>query len=358
MPVVAALPAIGGLIGAGTSIANAVGGSPTGSNGSYGTTGGSAAAYQPTGQANADSNYQSLFNNSQNYAAALPGQVSPVALNNTSTAINNPYSGSSIDWATALSQMGQGVSQGQLGAASNLYGLGTQAQSQGQSILNSAQGYGNQIMASAFDPQSTLYNQQYQQNQDQTNVVNSMNGVAGTPYGAGLSAQSSQNFNTSWENQQLARQTQGASAYTGLVNSGVNNYNTLGSLANTSYQGASTLGNSALNSSYATGNLPYSTYQGQTNDIYSALNSLNGVTAGAQAPSTSLMSALQSYLNGGQSANTNAQSGALNSAGLSATNGANLAAGLGSAPSNLSSLAQLLGLSSGGSAASAATTLV
>ena len=30
------------------------------------------------------------------------------------------------------------------------------------------------------------YNQQYQQNQDQTNVNNAMNGVAGTPYGAGL----------------------------------------------------------------------------------------------------------------------------------------------------------------------------
>lgn len=74
-----------------------------------------------------------------------------------------------------------------------------------------------QLMQSAFDPQSALFAQMYQQQQDQSNVTNAQNGVAGTPYGAGLVNQNNQNFDINWQNQQLGRQVQGAQGISSLL---------------------------------------------------------------------------------------------------------------------------------------------
>jgi len=89
-------------------------------------------------------------------------------------------------------------------------GASTTAGSNLTTSANSLLPYMSQILQTSFDPQSALYAQQYQQNQDQANVVNAQNGVANTPYGAGLVNQSDQNFNLNWQNNLLSRMLQGA----------------------------------------------------------------------------------------------------------------------------------------------------
>lgn len=100
----------------------------------------------------------------------------------------------------------------------NIYQYMQGAQTAGQSATNAgyqANQSGNQLlqnayalMQNAYDPQKKLYNQLQQQNQDQTNVMNSMYGLQSSPYGAGVANQSNQNFNINWQNQQLQRMLQ------------------------------------------------------------------------------------------------------------------------------------------------------
>ena len=83
-------------------------------------------------------------------------------------------------------------------------------------------GYAGQALTNAFDPQQALFNQQFAQQQNQQNAVNAQNGVAGTPYGAGLSNQANQNFDIAWQAQQLANQNQGANTAASLLGAGGN----------------------------------------------------------------------------------------------------------------------------------------
>lgn len=96
------------------------------------------------------------------------------------------------------------------------YGAGQQAFNMGNSLqgqMAQAQAYGNQVMQTAFDPQQTLYNQQFQLQQQQADANQAMRGLATSGVGAELSNQADLNFNTNWQNQQLTRQTQGLAAY-------------------------------------------------------------------------------------------------------------------------------------------------
>ena len=70
--------------------------------------------------------------------------------------------------------------------------------------------YVNQALQTAFDPQSALYARAFQQQQDQGNVTNAQNGVAGTPYGAALARQGNQNFDIDWQKAQIQNQQTGA----------------------------------------------------------------------------------------------------------------------------------------------------
>ena len=70
-------------------------------------------------------------------------------------------------------------------------------------------GAANQVLSTGFDPQQALYNQQSSNALNQQNAINAMSGIAGTPYGAGVTGQNQQLFNQNWLNQQLGRQ-QGA----------------------------------------------------------------------------------------------------------------------------------------------------
>ena len=117
--------------------------------------------------------------------------------------------------------------QGQLGQQGNQFlgqqqqlagqsqGLGYGQLGQSQQLAGGLQQAGQQVYNTAADPQNALYNQQFQQATDQANATNSMYGLGSSGAGAGITNQAQQNFNTNWENQQLARQQSGLQAMTG-----------------------------------------------------------------------------------------------------------------------------------------------
>ena len=93
---------------------------------------------------------------------------------------------------------------------------------QGQNVAQSANQFSpyiSQALQSGFDPQNALFQQQQQLLQDQTRAAEAAQGVAGTPYGAGVEANTMQNFDLNWVNQELARQQQGAQTAGGLEQS-------------------------------------------------------------------------------------------------------------------------------------------
>lgn len=129
---------------------------------------------------------------------ALSGQV---------TGASNAYLNSGQQGAYQASM--NALQPAYYGAGQQAFNMGSQLQGQ----MGQAQAYGNQVMQTAFDPQQTLYNQQFQLQQQQADSNQAMRGLATSGVGAELSNQADLNFNTNWQNQQLTRQTQGLAAY-------------------------------------------------------------------------------------------------------------------------------------------------
>jgi hypothetical protein len=163
----------------------------------------------------------------QNAFSPLYGQM----VNQT---VSNPYFGQAMQGAQ------QGAAYGQ-GGAQQMYNAGTG------------------IMQSAFDPQSALRNQQQQRITDTSAAANAMSGLGSSPYGASTTANALGNFGINWENQQLARQTQGAQA------------------ADPQFTGASALASGSAA-------LPSNTFMSQIGNVLNALQAQNKAGAlGASA---------------------------------------------------------------------------
>ncbi len=90
-----------------------------------------------------------------------------------------------------------------LNAGGGFLGTANQQQQQVNPLIN-------QTLQTGFDPQQKLFNQLFNQQQQQGLAGQAAAGVANTPYGAGLSEQGNQNFDIAWQNAQLARQGQAA----------------------------------------------------------------------------------------------------------------------------------------------------
>ena len=226
------------------------------------------------------------INSLQSTYGGLGGSVLPQAQATASNLYNNPFA-----------QQGLAGAQGAAGLGGNAalsgYNTGNYLTNAGTSLVP----YAQQIMQSGFDPQQALYNQQYQQNQAQTNVQNAMSGVATTPYGAGLANQSSQNFNTNWENQELARQAQAAQAAGGLVSAG----------AGVAGQGV-TMANQAPSQLVQSAMIPYATYSDIGQGQNQALSQLLGIGQSGANISNMSISDLIAQLSGGNQANSVANS--------------------------------------------------
>jgi hypothetical protein len=157
---------------------------------------------------------------------------------------------------------------------------------------------GAQALNTAFDPQQSLYNAQSGQLQDQQNAINAMSGVAGTPYGAGVTGQNMQNFNNQWLNQALARQGQGAQTYGAIGQGAGQDLSVAGNLATT----GANLGTTGLNTIAQTSGLPYSAANAQGANSLNALSSYVPIgNSQYQIPQQALSDAL-SYMGYGTAA--------------------------------------------------------
>lgn len=215
--------------------------------------------------------------NAAQSVAGVPGQVQSI----TSGITSNPYAAGAQTGANSAGAYGTGsvVPNAQAGAGS-LQGAG-----------QAAAGYVPQALAQGFDPQNALYNRGYQQNQDQTNAINAMSGVSNSPYGAGVAAQSGQNFNLGWDQQQLANQATAA----GTANS-------LTGAANTGLTGANTLGNAAVTGQAGYSALPSQTYEQNILSQLQGLQAGNQTTSGASGITDQALSQLLGYLGYGTQA--------------------------------------------------------
>ena len=285
--------------------------------------------YQPAQQAQADQSFQTGAQSLANTGSQLSGAVDPAFQQITSNVTNNPYYTSAMAGATtAANTANTQVAPQQLASASQLQGLsqgaGSLAQTNSQIPLsytgitsNPQLMAGLQTLATAYDPQQTLYNQQYQQQMDQQNAINAMNGVAGSPYAAGVSGQANQNFNTNWQNNQLQRQVTGLGAYdsaastaaqniAALTGASTNNYSTLANTAGTTATDASNLGIAGLNTQASAAQLPYDLYLQQQQAQESALGSQVQGTDAAGALTQQGVADQGTYLNTGIAANNSA----------------------------------------------------
>lgn len=230
--------------------------------------GGSSNAYVPKEQAAMDQAFIDATKTSKDALAQMWGQVSPYNQQLLQNAFNNPYANvnqAAADQASAalsgITQANQNIYgqnmrdyQDLVGAAdrrNKIYQMMIDTAGQRTSALdklneqsnqnfNSLIGYqkgqlgditgaqknlyggGNQILQTALDPQQALYNRTLGQITDQARAAQYARGIQDTPYGAALENASNQNFNIDWQNQQLARQTQGLQAAQGAYGSAQN----------------------------------------------------------------------------------------------------------------------------------------
>lgn len=158
-------------------------------------------------QAQAQSGIQQGIQGLQGYQQYRPWQANQL----TQQQVFNPYAAQGMAGAQQAAQFGGQAAQNQFGLGGNLEQLGQQVSESGQPLLQGA----NQVMNTAFDPQSALYQRTLQQQQQQMQAMNAQSGLGGSPYAAGLNAQNLQNFNISWQAQQLQNQIGGLNAASG-----------------------------------------------------------------------------------------------------------------------------------------------
>lgn len=369
--------------------------------------------FQPPNQAGSAAAFQQGAGQLASQGSALSGSVDPQLAQITSNVTNNPYYGQALTGAQTAANTATGtVAPQQLAGAAQDTGIANQAAGAAGPLANAAVGGGltgynesqsllpaaiaglsaapgvfnqaqslipgttqplinaaNQVLQTGFDPQSALYNQQYQQQLDQQNAISAQNGVGGSPYAAGITGQAGQNFNINWQNQQLGRQlsalggagtadTQAANNLSTLQTTGVNNFNaltsgavnnanslisggsnalnsgintgvgalsTLGNTAVGANTAASDLGTAALNTEAGAAQLPQDIYlQQQQADLAALGSQISG--SNAASAQTQLATADQGqYLNIGQTA----AQGAINAAQVNNAQSNAMAAGFG-----------------------------
>jgi hypothetical protein len=267
--------------------------------------------YQPAYQPGADQGYIGNVNQIGTAGTNLSNQTVPQLSNLAQNVVNNPYNTQAMTGAqNAANVASNQVAPQQLQSAQQISALTPLAQSYIPATTVPGLQAGAQVLNTGFDPQSSLYNRSFQQMQDQQNAINSMYGVASSPYGAGIAGQAAQNFNIDWQNQQLARQIQALGAWNSAASGAVGN---LGSLANTMGGAATTasgLGTQGLNTLATAAQLPADLYNQQQQQGLQALGTQIQDTTGAFGLNQTAAQDLAAYLKLGQGATQNAQQAA------------------------------------------------
>lgn len=194
-------------------------------------------AGQATGSAvNAYNNYLPMYGSIAGQVPSLAGAAGGALgyIPDLAGSAFSPYYGQMVSAAASNPLYPQAMTGAAQGAAFGGQGA--------QSMMNQA----GAINTAGFDPQAALFGRTQQQLLDQSNAVNAMSGIAGTPYGASATSNALGNMDINWQNQQLGRQIQAANATSPL------------------YSGATNL-------AYGSAQLPTQTYMGQINNVLQAL---------------------------------------------------------------------------------------
>lgn len=221
--------AIGGPVG--SAIGGALGGAISGGSSQGSTNGGSGQiagsnVYSPRGLNAADQGWQDTYGQQLINAGITANKVYPGYQRTfeQQNAINyDPF----LNGAYNASQQ-----YGHLGDVNQYWSgqYGDQARNaMGQQ--GKLYGAGNQTYQTALDPQNELYDRTVQRLQDQVRAGQAARGLGNSAYGAGLEDQAMGNFNIDWQNQQLARQTQGLNAMNAASEAGQSQGRLMGAAA-------------------------------------------------------------------------------------------------------------------------------
>jgi hypothetical protein len=157
---------------------------------------------------------------------------------------------------------GKGLYQGAVTGA----GYGAQTAKDVSGFSHGLIPYAQQIGQMGFDPQNALYDRTLQQVQDQQRAGQAARGISMSPYGAGLEGDATRNFNIDWQNQQLKRASDAATAMEGLGSSAFN------------------LGSGATDLAASAGRMPYDAAKGLSGDKANAYSAVGNEVMGANQP--------------------------------------------------------------------------
>ena len=288
--------------------------------GGSGTSGGySGGSYLPPNLGQAANTEMGLIPQVGNYNAY--SQFLPQAEGLAQQSMTSPYYGMAQQGAQMAGYGGMQQGQQAYGAANQLYGQ-----------MGQIPGLEGQLVQSAFDPQSQLYNYLQAQNTNQTNADLASRGLGMSGAGAGIANQSNQLFNQNWQNNLLQRQLAGVQGV-GALNQSAGQLGTIGS-------NLGTQGTNLVNQASA---MPYQTQLNALQSQMGLMNQAGQFGQGAMQPIQQQISDYNAYQGlGSPSAQFNQQSSAAQGASAIAQPISNA---IGSAASNW---AAGLGGSSGG----------
>jgi hypothetical protein len=185
--------------------------------------GGNPAQYIPTAQPQQDTQLQTLINsmfgtglgglgavNNATGGAGPAGWAYPLG-QNIAYSTTNPSTSQIVGQDPYAQQALNASIYQQQNVAPTLSSYASGLLPAGSGLLNAGQqqiGLAPQIAEAGFDPQNTLYQSELNKTQQGASAANAASGVAG-PYAASTINDAVGNFQSNWDNQQLARMVQG-----------------------------------------------------------------------------------------------------------------------------------------------------
>jgi hypothetical protein len=253
-------------------------------------------------------------------------QVLPDAQNAVYGALYSPYYGQALSGAQQAAQYGMQQGSQAANAANQLYGQ-----------MGRIPGLEDQLIQSAFDPQSPLYNYLQSQNANQVNADLAARGLSMSGAGAQIAAQQNQLFNQNWQNNLLNRQLAGVRGI-GALDQSAGQLGAAGSRMG--MQGVNLMNQSAA--------MPYQTQMNSANSLLGMMNSFGQMGQQANVPTQQQISDYNAYQGLGSPSAQLGQQNQLNQA--SQGFGATIAAPLSNA---IGGMFSGLGLGGGGTAGAA-----
>jgi hypothetical protein len=271
------MPWIGGALSAGASLGSSLFGGGNSTSPSN-----APKPYQLLNQQGMNLQGYSDNTNSQNLNSQTYGTTSPYGQAAFQSQANNPYAQQYQNSANMAGQAGMASGWSQLGAGNSM-----------MAEAPNSYAAGNAAYQTAFDPQSSLFNSNQQQLNEQTNAYNAANGISASPYGATVSANADQNFLNNWQNQQVQREA-----------TGIQSMNSAYAQGGQQYQGGAQLQNQGTQSLSQGGQMGYNANNSIAGNQFSAINNLYGSQQPYQQGLQQGVNNMNSYLGLGQSAQT------------------------------------------------------